>query len=270
MGMTDVVSMSELALMGDLVCPYCGKNISKYPIHLRDAVLKSECGECYYHLKCFRQLCNEADETDTSSLQCMKCNAILDPNDCKYADDLLTGETKLLEPKKFYAHAEPDGGGKRRKTRKRRKKRKRGAGKGDKEIEMIKRREEARARQYGQDGRTQLHQGEKIGTQALKKSKPRNWFKKMASAAKSTFGKNKTGNHFAISSSDANKLYKQIYMNQSSKQGENEKEEGNKKLAKKEVEIISSLRISKTEKHMMLHLVICLLMISTTTKCQNV
>ena len=82
-----------------------------------------------------------------------------------------------------------------------------------------KRREEARARQYGQDGQTQLHQGEKIGTQALKKSKPRNWFKKMASAAKSTFGKNKTGNHFAISSSDANKLYKQIYMNQSSKQG---------------------------------------------------
>ena len=120
--MTDVVEMSELALMGDLICPYCGKNISKYPIHLRDAVLKSECGECYYHLKCYRQLCGEADETDPSSLQCMNCNAILDPEDCKYADDLLTGKTKLLEPKKFYAHAEPDGGGKKRKTRKKRRK----------------------------------------------------------------------------------------------------------------------------------------------------
>ena len=123
---TDVVPMDELKHMGSLECPYCGKNISKYPMSLQKAVLKSECGpDCYYHLQCFKDLCSEADETDPESLTCMKCGNYLDPADCKYADDLLTGETKLLESKKFYAHPESEGGAKKRKrARKTKEKRK--------------------------------------------------------------------------------------------------------------------------------------------------
>ena len=117
--MADVVPMSELALMNqltDISCSYCGKNISKYPTSLKKAVLKSECG-CYYHLECFVKLCNEAD--DPNSLQCMKCHTMLDPDDCKYADDLLNGETELVQPELFYAHPEPEGGGKKRRKKSR-------------------------------------------------------------------------------------------------------------------------------------------------------
>ena len=86
--MSDVVEINELQNIQDpIICSYCEKNISKYPMNLQDVAFKLLCGSnCYYHLKCFTDLCNESD---FDSFNCINCGAGLVRSDCQYASALL-------------------------------------------------------------------------------------------------------------------------------------------------------------------------------------
>ena len=116
----DVVPINELQNIQDpIICSYCGKNISKFPMNLQKSVFKLTCDtDCYYHLKCFMDLCNESD---FESFNCINCGAGLIQSDCQYASALLDGEQVLLQPELFYAQPDPEGGAKKRKKRKRKK-----------------------------------------------------------------------------------------------------------------------------------------------------
>jgi len=122
--MSDVVEINELQNIQDpIICSYCEKNISKYPMNLQDVAFKLLCGSnCYYHLKCFTDLCNESD---FDSFNCINCGAGLVRSDCQYASALLDGEEVLLHPELFYAHPEQEGGSKKIKKRKNARKNKR-------------------------------------------------------------------------------------------------------------------------------------------------
>ena len=110
----------------DISCSGCNKLLYKYPQNIGQVGLKLPCNH-YYHLSCFRQLCNEAD---FALPQCYDCGAQINISDCNEIDYIFQNPMDLFNPKNYFALPDPEGGGRktkkrRRKTKKRKRKRKR-------------------------------------------------------------------------------------------------------------------------------------------------
>jgi len=119
MSATQILEIQELSQGIDITCSGCDKLLYKYPQNIEQVGLKLQCNH-YYHLKCFRELCNEADED--SFPRCYDCNQDIDITDCINVDYILENPMHIQHPEKFFAIPDPEGGGK--KTKKRRRKRK--------------------------------------------------------------------------------------------------------------------------------------------------
>ena len=119
MSTTEILEIQELPQGIDIHCSRCHKLLYEYPQNIEQVGLKLQCDH-YYHLICFRELCNEADED--SLPHCYGCGEEIDKDDCIDVNYILENPMEIKNPENFFAIPDPEGGGK--KTKKRRRKRK--------------------------------------------------------------------------------------------------------------------------------------------------